>query len=115
VRQLCPCHLKRNDAQVWDRLIAMATDDDPKVRSTVLHVLCDGSPRSREQEVIAALPRMQRDNDEGLRRRARKVLAQYRRTGTVNVLGAPFAHAETFEEIQERHAAFVATFNTTPP
>ena len=86
VRQLCPCHLKRNDAQVWDRLIAMASDDDPHVRSTVLHVLCDGSPRSREQAVIAALQQMQHDTDVGLRRRARKVLAQYRRTGTVNVL-----------------------------
>ena len=86
VRQLCPCHLKHNAAQVWDRLIAMATDDDPHVRSTVLHVLCDGSPRSREQEVIVALERMQHDTDVGLRRRVRKVLAQYRRTGTVNVL-----------------------------
>jgi hypothetical protein len=86
VRQLCPCHLKRNDAQVWDRLIAMASDDDPHVRSTVLHVLCDGSPRSREQEIIAALQRLEHDTDVGLRRRVRKVLAQYRRTGTVNVL-----------------------------
>src|ERR687883_573626 len=71
MRQLCPCHLRHNDAQV---------------RSTVLHVLCDGSPRSREQEVIAALQRMQHDTDVRLRRRARKVLAQYRRTGTVNLL-----------------------------
>ena len=30
VRQLCPCHLKYNDDQVWDRLIAMAADDDPR-------------------------------------------------------------------------------------
>jgi hypothetical protein len=86
VRQLCPCHLKRNDAPAWDRLIARATDDDPHVRGTVLHVLCDGSPRSREQEAIAVLQRMQHDTDVGLRRRARKVLAQYRRTGTLNVL-----------------------------
>jgi HEAT repeat protein len=86
VRQLCPCHLKHNDDRVWDRLLAMAADDDPQVRGTVLHVLCDGSPRSRAPEVIAALERMQRDPDVGLRRRVRKVLAQYRRTGIVNVL-----------------------------
>jgi hypothetical protein len=64
----------------------MAADDDFQVRSTVLHVLCDGSPRSREQEVVAALQRLQHDPDVGLRRRVRKVLAQYRRSGTVNVL-----------------------------
>ena len=86
MRQLCPCHLKHNDAQVWDRLIAMATNDDPQVRSAVLNVLCDGSPRSREQEVIAALQRMQHDIDMDLRRRVRQVLAQHRRTGNVNVL-----------------------------
>jgi HEAT repeats len=86
VRQLCPCHLKYNDDQIWDRLSAMAADDDRQVRSTVLHVLCDGSPRSREQEIVAALERMQHDPDMGLRRRVRKVLAQYRRSGTVNVL-----------------------------
>ena len=86
VRQLCPCHLKYNDDQIWDRLIAMAADDDLQVRSTVLHVLCDGSPRSREQEVVAALQRKQHDPDVGLRRRVLKVLVQYRRSGTVNVL-----------------------------
>jgi hypothetical protein len=86
VRQLCPCHLKHNNAQVWDPLIAMATDDDPQARSAVLHVLCDGSPRSHEQEVIAALERMQHDSEVILRRRIRKVLAQHRRTGNFNVL-----------------------------
>jgi hypothetical protein len=64
----------------------MDTDDDPHARSTVLHVLCDGSPRSREHEVIAALERMQYDSDVVLRRRVRNVLAQPRRTGTLNVL-----------------------------
>src|SRR5205085_2247670 len=88
VRPLCPCHLKRNDDQIWNRLIAMATDDDPQVRSTVPCGLCDGTPRSHEQEVIAALERMQHDTDVGVRRRVRKVPTQYRRTGTVNVLSS---------------------------
>ena len=86
VRTLCPCHLKANHEQVWDRLIAMVADEDPKVRSHILHVLADGSPRSREQEIVQALETMQRDPDVKLRRRVRKLLAQYRRTGKINVL-----------------------------
>jgi hypothetical protein len=52
----------------------------------VLHLLCDGSPRERNTEVVAAVERMQRDPDDKLRRQARKVMAQYRKTGNINVL-----------------------------
>ncbi len=86
VRALCPCHIKRNEPRVWDRLIEMAGDADPRVRSQVLHVLADGSPRERQPQVVKALELLAHDDDESLRRRARKVLAAYRRSGTVNVL-----------------------------
>jgi hypothetical protein len=71
---------------VWDRLIEMVDDPDVKVRGHVLHVLCDGSPRGRVDQVVASLERLAADRDEALRRRARKVLAHYRRTGRVNIL-----------------------------
>lgn len=83
---LCPCHVKTNHPQVWDRIIEMAGDDDPKVRSAVLHSLCDGSPNERHEEVVAALQNLHNDPDLKLRRRVRKVLAQYRHSGTINVL-----------------------------
>jgi hypothetical protein len=86
LRELCPCHVKFNDPRIWDRTLEMASDSDVKVRSTVLHLLCDGSPRARNDEVVAAVARMQQDPDDGLRRRARKVMAQYRKTGDINVL-----------------------------
>jgi hypothetical protein len=86
VGKLCPCHLKANHARVWDRIIELAGDEDAKVRSHVLHTLCDGSPNSRHEEVVAALERMRNDPDLMLRRRVRNVLAQYRRSGTINVL-----------------------------
>lgn len=86
LRVLCPCHVKFNDRRVWDRALEMVDDDDVKVRGTVLHLLCDGSPRERKDEVVAAVERMQHDADEKLRRRARKVMAEYRRTGKINVL-----------------------------
>jgi hypothetical protein len=71
---------------VWDRTLEMASDADVKVRATVLHLLCDGSPRERNAEVVAAVERLQHDPDDKLRRLARKVMAQYRKTGQINVL-----------------------------
>ncbi len=86
VHALCPCSLKSEHDRVWDRLLEMVDDADPRVRADVLHTLCDGSPRSREQEVVRALERMRDDPDPKLRRRVRQVLAQYRSGGRINVL-----------------------------
>jgi hypothetical protein len=86
LRSLCPCHVKRNDGRVWDRILALANDPSAKVRSHVFHLLADGSPRLREADVVAAIERLQQDPDEKLRRRARKLLAHYRRGGRINVL-----------------------------
>jgi hypothetical protein len=84
VASACSCHTKANYQQIWDRLLAMAEDPDPKVRSYVLHNLVDGSPSVRQDEVVAILERMQQDADPHLRRRVRRLVAYYRRTGTVN-------------------------------
>ena len=86
VRALCPCHVKRNEPRVWDRMIELACDPDAEVRRQVLHVLADGSPRERERQVVNAIETIAQDRDETLRRRARKVLAQYRKSGNINVL-----------------------------
>ena len=86
VHFLCPCEMKCDVPPVWDRLLAMVSDPDAKVRAQVLHTLCDGSPRERHAQVVAAVEGMRDDSDGGLRRRARKFLAQYQRTGKVNVL-----------------------------
>jgi hypothetical protein len=78
--------VKRNEPRVWDRILALVDDPSPKVRTHVFHLLADGSPREREPEVVAAIERLQSDEDERLRRRARKLIAQYRRGGRINVL-----------------------------
>ena len=80
---LCPCHVRSDVKEVWDRLLDMHADEDSGVRSLVLHCLTDGSPRSREAEVIEALERLARDPDLKLRRRARRALSGYRRTGRI--------------------------------
>jgi hypothetical protein len=84
-RALCPCHVRADRDAVWVRLLEMTADEDRKVRSHVVHALTDGSPRNRERDVIGALERMQLDPDPGLRRRTRRILAVYRRTGAWNV------------------------------
>ena len=85
VTHLCPCHVKRNHEPVWERMVAMATDTAPGVRNWVLHVLTDGSPRSQQAEVVRVLHCLHDDPDLRLRRKARKILAAYRRTGKLNV------------------------------
>jgi hypothetical protein len=86
VQSLCPCHVKRNDSRVWDRVLALVEDPALEVRRWVFHVLGDGSPREREEQVVAAMERFTRDPDRKLQRRARQVLAKYRQGGTINVL-----------------------------
>lgn len=83
---LCPCHVRADFAQAWDRVLEMVTDPDPQVRSTVVHMLADGSPRHRQAEVVAALEELRNDPERKVRRQVNQVLGQYRRTGRINVL-----------------------------
>ena len=84
VRELCPCELKVNHSETWDRILELTCDRDVGVRRNALHTLIDGSPREREPEVVGALEGMRDDPDAKLRRHARKLLARYRRTGRIN-------------------------------
>jgi HEAT repeat protein len=83
---MCPCHLQADRPEVWQRVFELAADPDRDVRRQVLHTLGDGSPRRLEGRVIATLESMRQDADSRLRRRVRRLLAQYRRTGRINVL-----------------------------
>jgi hypothetical protein len=86
VQALCPCETKVHDDAVWRRIIDMAGDPDPGVRSLVCHTVCDGSPAQYQTDVLACLVRFRDDDDLKVRKMARRVLAQYRHTGRVNVL-----------------------------
>jgi hypothetical protein len=86
VTNLCPCHVRADFSEAWDRILAMTTDESPLVRRAVVHMLADGSPRHREAEVVSALETMRNDDDKVVRKQVRKVLGAYHRTGRVNVL-----------------------------
>lgn len=86
VRIMCPCQLKMDIPRVWDRLIEMAQDESVLVRKNVFHVLADGSPRYREQQIVGVIEQMHNDPDPKLRRHVRKLLAHYRHGGRLNAL-----------------------------
>jgi hypothetical protein len=86
VRSLCPCHVKADNDKVWNRIFELANDSHRSVRAHVLHALGDGSPREREDDVIRTVEAMVDDEDPKIRRRVRRLLAHYRRTGKINVL-----------------------------
>ena len=49
----------------------------------MIHAIIDSTPASRVPVVIQALESCHNDPDVGIRRRVRKTLAHYRRTGKV--------------------------------
>src|SRR5687767_9990014 len=85
-KHLCPCHVRTNVPEVWNRLIEMTNDQEPVVRRDVVHALADGSPRDRAHEIAAALEPLYNDPDPRVRKMVRKVISAYRETGRVNIL-----------------------------
>jgi len=86
LQRLCPCELKSDAPLVWERILQMGEDPDAQVRRWVVHTLCDGSPARYRAEIVRLLEGRYHDPDERVRRSVRKVLANYRHSGTVNVL-----------------------------
>jgi hypothetical protein len=82
-KNLCTCHVRADDDRVWTRLLELVADPDPLVRGHVIHALTDSTPAPRVPAVIQALESRYNDPDERIRRRVRKTLAYYRRTGKV--------------------------------
>lgn len=60
-KALCPCHVRANVPEVWDRLLDMTNDTDPGVRLDVVHALGDGSPRDRAPDIVGALEGLHND------------------------------------------------------
>jgi DNA-binding Xre family transcriptional regulator len=86
LQRLCPCRVKDEIEQFWNRIFEMVNDESPKVRYQVLHNICDGAPPELEPRVAEALEVFNRDPDKDIKRTAHKVLASYLRTGKWNIL-----------------------------
>jgi hypothetical protein len=81
LRGLCTCHVQADDDAVWETLVRMLDDPIPRVRAEALHAVTDSTPASRVASVVAALEARRNEADLKLRRRIRKTLAHYHRTG----------------------------------
>ncbi|KAH3809748.1 hypothetical protein DPMN_138126 [Dreissena polymorpha] len=86
LKEMCPCRVKEDLTEFWERVLEMVNDESPTVRFQVLHTLCDGSPSHMEDKVADALDIFNNDSDQKLRRKAHQVLSGYRRTGKWNVM-----------------------------
>jgi len=84
-KNLCPCHVRSNRAEVWERLIELANDPDPGVRSDALHALTDGAPKPYWPRIATVLNDRRRDDNPKIRRMAKRLLARQRSSGTFNV------------------------------
>uniref|UniRef100_A0A7S3KH69 HEAT repeat domain-containing protein n=1 Tax=Euplotes crassus TaxID=5936 RepID=A0A7S3KH69_EUPCR len=85
-REMCPCHVKADREEFWQRILSLSTDKDETIRYQVLHNLCDGSPPHLEKKVVDALEVFNRDPNKKIRRAAHKVLGSYLHTGEWNVM-----------------------------
>lgn len=86
LHDLCPCEVRAEFAEAWERALALAADPDARVRKQALHNLCDGSPATYLPRIIDTLETLSQDSEPKIRKTARKVLGHYRRTGKVNIL-----------------------------
>jgi len=86
LKTLCPCKVKSDIELIWNRVFEMYNDEDAGCRYQILHTICDGSPKEREEKVIETLEALWNDPDEKIRRNVRKALNSYRRTGKWNIL-----------------------------
>ncbi|KAL4220681.1 hypothetical protein ACF0H5_021077 [Mactra antiquata] len=86
LKEMCPCRVKEDLSDFWERVQQMVDDESPVVRYQVLHTLCDGSPTHMEDKVADALDIFNYDSDPKIRRKAHQVLTGYRRTGKWNVM-----------------------------
>jgi hypothetical protein len=48
---MCPCRVRTDQPDFWQRLFELAEDESVKVRYQVLHNMCDGSPEDYEDKV----------------------------------------------------------------
>ena len=86
LREMCPCRVKDDLTEFWNRVLEMRDDEAPNVRYQVLHDLCDGSPAHLEYRVAEALDDFNRDSDPKIRRAAHKALTSYNKKGKWNVM-----------------------------
>lgn len=86
LKDLCPCTVRTDIPELWDRIFECLDDEDPSVRDQALHDLGDGSPAHLEERVVEAVEKLYNDPHPSVKKKARRMFSSYRRTGKWNVL-----------------------------
>lgn len=86
VKELCPCRVQNNIDILWKRVFELVHDENPLIRSQILHIMCDGSPHKYELEVKCAIDTLHKDPNKDVRKAANKVMASVKATGKWNIL-----------------------------
>lgn len=86
LKDLCPCHVRADIPELWERIFECLHDKDGIVRDQALHALGDGSPSHLEERIVEAVESMYNDPHPDVKKKARRMLNSYRRTGKWNVL-----------------------------
>lgn len=86
LKDLCPCHVRADIPELWDRIFDCLNDEEGSVRDQALHALGDGSPGHLEDRIVNAVEKLYNDPHPDVKRKARRMLNSYRRTGKWNVL-----------------------------
>ena len=85
VKNLCPCHVRRDRTDVWTRLLQLTRDPNPGVRMDVLHNLTDGSPPELAETVLGVVDSLLEDPDPKVRGYAVFLSGRQQRFNRVNV------------------------------
>ena len=86
LKDLCPCHVRADIPELWERIFELLQDDEGIVRDQALHALGDGSPTHLEERIVEAIESLYNDPHPDVKKKARRMLNAYRRTGKWNVL-----------------------------
>ena len=86
LKDLCPCHVRQDIPELWERIFECLEDEEGIVRDQALHALGDGSPAHLEERIVEAIENMYNDPHPDVKKKARRMLNSYRRTGKWNIL-----------------------------
>jgi hypothetical protein len=71
---LCPCHVRGRTEDMWNAIVALMADDDPRIRGAAWHTLEDGGAPAGDGVLDRLEALLARECDPGVRRLAEDVI-----------------------------------------
>ncbi len=73
-RLLCPCHVRGRTEDMWEAIVALMSDDDPRIRSAAWHTLEDGGVPAGDGVLERLEALLARETDAGVLRLAKEII-----------------------------------------